>query len=182
MNRPSTKTMILGHPIIAVPVTLAGGVALFAGLYGGSVLMALLGGAVGSMALRASEQASKYRAWRAEWAAMGGETQPGVRGRRIVGVLLVAAIIVLVVARPDLIAIGAGYAVGWLRAHPVVLVPPALILAIVLFQFVRFFPRRQRRRADVVKVVAKPVLKCPTIEEAYRTLPDYCHALLRGQS
>lgn len=181
MNKPPAKVMLLGHPIVAVPVTLAGGIGLAAGLYGGSVPMAFLGGAVALSAMRASERAAKYRAWRVEWHAMSGEAPSGVSGRRVVGALLVAALMILVVARPDLIAVGAGYAAGWLWAHPIVLAPPALILAIVVFQFVRFFPRRQRRRSDVVRIVATPVLKSPTLEDAYRALPDYCHALLRGR-
>ena len=179
MNKPPAKVMLLGHPIVAVPMTLAGGGGLFAGIYGGSLFVALLGGAVTLTTLRASEQAAKYRAWRVEWDAMGGDRPSRASGGRIFGAVLMAAIILVVVARPGLLAYGAGYALGWLRAHPVALMVPVLILAILLARSVRFFPRRQRRTA-VVKVIAAPVLKSPSLEDAYRALPSYCLALLRG--
>jgi hypothetical protein len=48
----------------------------------------------------------------------------------------------------------------------------------------RFIRRRSRRRAGskVVTVVAKRILPVPTIADAYRALPPYCHALMKGQA
>lgn len=87
MKQPSTKTMILGHPGVAMPVMLAGAATLAAAFYGSNLLVGILGVAVVGTAQKAHEQARAYKAWQREWNGMapGGHT---VRKRGWCGVVV----------------------------------------------------------------------------------------------
>ena len=128
-----------------------------------------------------SKQASTGRG-KAAWDGMA-EHPPrrAAKPGRIVGVIAVAALTLMAYVRPQLLAYAAGYAVGWTRHQPWLLGLLGLLALGVLVQFVRCFPRRPKP-AKPVSVIARPILPVPTLADAYRALPPYCQALLRGRA
>ena len=179
MKRPATREMIVGHPVIALPMRAACGLMLLAALYQGNVFIGIMSSVVLAAVHRAAQQASAYRSWKAEWDSFDDRPRrvtatPGA----IIGVLLVAISILLIAGRPELIGYGAGFAAHWLLAHPIAFVPPCLLGLAVLFRFVRHWPRRTKAGLPVA-IVARSVIPVPSLVNAYRALPPYCQALLR---
>lgn len=181
MKRPSTKTLVVGHPVIAVPLTLTSGVCLLAGFQTGNSSAVLIGIALIAAVHNASQQASAYRAWQIEWDAMGdGPERRSVTPAGIFGVAAVAALALLGYAHLPSVAYWAGYSLGWVFGHRWLLAALGIVAIAILVQFMRHGLRRAKP-AKPVKVVAKRILSVPTIADAYRALPPYCHALLGGQ-
>jgi hypothetical protein len=181
MKRPATKIMVMGHPIVAVPMTLANGVILVAGFRTGNVVPVVIAIALIAGVQNARVQASAYRAWQAEWEAMGdGPTRRSVTPGGVLGVAVIATLMLVAFSRPQLLAYMAGYAVGWIGTQPWLLALLGLLALAVLVQFVRHFRRRAKPTKPVI-VIAQAILPVPTLADAYRALPPYCHALLRGQ-
>lgn len=181
MKRPATKTMVMGHPIVAVPLTLASGVTLVAGFQSGSALPVIIGIALIAGVQNARAQATAYRAWQAEWEAMGdGPARRRVTPGSFLGAAMIAALILLAFGSPQLLAHLAGYALGWMGTQRWLLALLGVVVLAVLVQFVRCYPRRAKP-AKPVAVIAQAILPAPTLADAYRALPPYCQALLRGQ-
>lgn len=181
MKRPATKTMVMGHPIVAVPMTLASGVTLVAGLQSGSPLPVFIAIALIAGVQKARAQASAYRAWQAEWDAMSdGPARRRVTPGSYLGAAMIAALVLLAFGSPQLLAYLVGFAFGWMGTQPWLLALLGLLALGVLVQFIRCYPRRARP-AKPVTVIAEAILPVPTLADAYRALPPYCQALLRGQ-
>lgn len=180
MNRPSTRTMVMGHPMIAVPVMLAGGVTLFAAFKASNLFLGLLAVAMLTTVRSASDQAAKYRAWKAEWDAM--DPNAPRRPKRLLRGLGAAAVAIVLLAASRLdshrVAYLAGYSLGWLGIHPAVLALPGLVGLAVLVRSIRRRPRRAPK-PEAVKIVARTILPVPTLDAAYASLPDYCRQVLR---
>ena len=179
MRRPATRTMLLGHPLVATPLTLGGTAGLFAALYGGAngsgLLPALFCVVVALTAHRASQQADAYKAWKREWDAMTPQAPPRVRRRPSAWTWIIGFIVVGVVglewlggADGRLMAWGAGFTLGGIG------------LAAVIVAAIRWLWRGRRRRPETfaVTVIARSVLPVPSLDGAYRALPDYCQRLL----
>ncbi len=181
MKRPATKTMVMGHPIVAVPMTLASGVTLVAGFQTGSPLPVIIAIALIAGLQKVRAQASAYRAWQAEWEAMGdGPARRRVTPGTFLGAAMIAALILLAFGSPQLLGYMVGFAFGWMGKQPWLLTLLGLLALGVLVQFVRYYPRRPKPGKPVT-VIAQAVLPVPTLAAAYRALPPYCHALLGGQ-
>lgn len=178
MKKPATKTMVIGHPLIAVPMTLTSGVVLIAGLQTGNLFPVLFAIPILAGVQTARAQASAYRAWKAEWDAMDdGPARRTVTLGSFLGVVVLATLMLVAFGMPRGLAYMAGYALGWMETHPWLL---ALLALGMLAQFVRHNPRRAKPTKPVT-VIAQAILPVPTLADAYRALPPYCHALLRGQ-
>lgn len=182
MKRPRTSTMLIGHPFVAIPLILVCAISMVAGVVtrnGGEALFIL---PIIMAVLNVSQQASAYRAWKAEWDAMGDEPpRRSISLRRILGSLLLLVMPFAAYAMRFKLASGVGYAVGWLTVTPWAMAGLGLL---VLVQVLRFICRCRPRKAsrNLVTVIAKPALPVPTTVDAYRALPPYCHDLLRRQS
>jgi len=177
MKRPATKTMVMGHPVIAVPLMLIGGITLLAGFHAGNLLIVIFAVAILGTVSKASEEASAYRAWEREWNGMAPTTprqRKRVWGRIVVLVASVALFGLMLSGGAS--ASDAAICIGLLASS-------VGIIAIVLRLVIRCLKRRRpgRTRSSVVAVVARPVMAAPNLADAYRALPPYCHALLRGQ-
>lgn len=177
MKRPSTSTLIVGHPLIAVPCI--GVVALF----GCAALFGHADGMVGVLALFMAawlqtewRTAARYRAWVREWNALNANYRPPrpIRATLIIlGKLLIAVPMVL--------------GCGWLLINfddpstPAKLITwllvggiPTLWLAALLLSRRKRRPRSQRW--IVTQALSRP-LPAPSAAEAYASLPDYCRPL-----
>jgi len=180
--RPTTKTLIVGHPIVAMPLLLASIACLLAGFRSGAAPPVIIGIAMIAAVNGAQRQANAYRAWKAEWDAMDGRPKaPRSSPGQWIGAVLLAALILVGCFRPSVLAYGAGFAVGWISHEPWLLGGLAALAVAIIVQFVRCWPRRPKA-ARPVTVVAKRILPVPSIADAYARLPDYCQALLRGRS
>jgi hypothetical protein len=121
--------------------------------------------------MRADEQVQAYRTWKRAWDAMGDDPLPSGRGGRVgrtlVGLTLIAAFVWYLASqtgRP-----GYDLALGWL-----VLGGVAMLVVAILAKW-RKVRRARPIKATVVTVVVKgPVLRVPTLAEAYRALPEHC--------
>lgn len=177
MKRPATKTMLIGHPAMAVPLMLIGGVTLLAGFHAGNLLIVIFAVAILGTVSKAGEEASAYRAWQREWNGMAPATpreRKRVWGR--IAILVLGAMLFGLMLSGGASVSDAAICIGLLAGG-------GGIITVALRLVIRCFRRRRPRRTRslVVAVVARPVMAVPNLADAYRALPPYCHALLRGQ-
>lgn len=176
MKRPATRTLIIGHPFVATPMTLACGAFVLAALVDGNASVLLLTLPVLVAVLGASQQAATYRAWVREWESMD-PTGPRrtLRWYRWLGLVVVAV--------GTLVLMGSGNATLHTIAGGVGMVVGGLAVFVVLWTALNWIVHRRRLRAGAfaVRVVAQPTMPVPSLAGAYRGLPSYCHALLASQ-
>jgi len=180
MKRPSIRSVVLGHPLVGVPVALASVGALyvcwFRGEEGGAVLGLIPVGMLCAVS-QASQEMTAYRAWKREWDAMAPPAPGRKPGRFMaaIGVLLSAAMLIGGVASSGDGAAIIHHLLGW----GVVLVPFLLGMVTVRL-LIRRLRRRYRRGAHAQpgKVIAKPIIAAPALPAAYAALPAYCQRLL----
>lgn len=176
MNRPPTQMMVMGHPLVATPMTLVAGVTLLAGFHAGNVLVVLIAIAIVGAIRTASDQARAYRQWKAEWDGMAGQvtarTGKPVWGRIAVlalGLALFALMLIGGASTSD-----AAICIGLLAGG-------ICMIAVMLRLAIRCLKGRRPIRAtkaEPVKVVAKTILPVPTLDAAYAALPEYCRQIL----
>lgn len=177
MKRPSTSTLIIGHPVVAAPCI--GSTALF----GCAALFGHADGIVGVLALFMAawlqtewRRAARYRAWMREWNALDANYRPprSIRATLIIlGKLLITVPIVL--------------GCGWLLINfddpstPAKLITFGLMAGISVLWLAAFIASRRKRRPrsqtwSVTQAISRP-LPAPSAAEAYALLPDYCRPL-----
>lgn len=176
-KKPPTQKMVMGHPLIATPMTLVAGVTLLAGFHAGNALIVLFAIAIVGAIRTASDQAGAYRQWKAEWDAMAGQA-PARKGKPVWGRI---AVLALGLALFAVMRIGgastsdAAICIGLLAGC-------IGMIAVILRLAIRCFKGRRPIRATksgTVKIVAKTILPVPTLDAAYAALPDYCRQILR---
>ncbi len=179
MRRPSTQTLIVGYPVVTIPL------ALFGGFFGFEVVIGNAPIWVGVITFiycgwlhQCYETASRYRAWLREWNALDPDYQPGrpvLRTLQFIGSLVVAAALFF----------------AWLKLGPAFADPQSPARAIAALAVVVWvlalaarllFHRRKKRAVTkdwiVTQAVERP-LPAPSADEAYASLPDYCRPLLK---
>lgn len=172
MKRPAVPTLLLGHPVVAVPLILGGLALLWAcwqrgseGVITGIVTLICL-----ARVITASEQVSHFRAWKRAWEGMGEAHPTSSRWRWAGGVACLGLLAIYGAKQlpPD-----------QLRVAIAVL---AIMLALVmLWAGIRWARRRmpRGRRRDCVSVAARtPLMRAPKLQAAYRALPPYCEHVL----
>jgi len=180
MKRPSSRTMLLGSPILAAPVTLLAISTLYVSWLGGSEGTSLgpCGFAILAATARAAREAAAYRQWQAEWDAMGdGPRVRKVTLGRFLGAVAIAVLLLIGYGQPSLLAYGLGYVLGWASHQPWLLAGLGVVVLAVVARVIRRWPHRPRA-VKPVTVVARPILPVPSIADAYARLPDYCQRLL----
>lgn len=178
MKEPATRTMFFGHPVIALPMMLAGAATLAAAFYGSNLLVGAIGVAVLGAAQKAYGEAKAYKAWKLEWDGMA----PGSRApARKLGWRFWATVVFGVIwfglacaggQNPSDALVGTAGLTG--------LFAVALVVVTAAFRFARR-GRRPAAKSAVVAVVARPVMPTPSLTDAYRALPPYCHTLMGVQ-
>lgn len=196
MNRPSLSARLAGQPPVAI-VLFIGYAAVVLGWYQGHVAWWLAVGAVAAAfrTLGALRSMRRYKAWLAEWQAMGGVeeptpplTRPGRRWMLVTGAALLLLIIPMCMSQP-------GTAPGlWDGALLALWLVDCLWL---VFMFARVVLRRRtgggKARAEVAasKAEAAPrdeatpiswlvgrAASSPSRADAERELPEYCARLI----
>lgn len=179
MMRPRTQTLVVGHPVVTVPLL---GLTGFMGYvftdsqgFGWGTLAAIV---FASWVAKCSGVAARYRAWRREWDALDPHYQPPqpirktllfIRGILVAGAILAAASWLI-----------ANYSDPNSAAHWIApLIIPALLALWVLAWITRWRTRRVVAPKDfvVTQAIARP-LPAPSVAEAYARLPDHCRPLL----
>lgn len=185
MSRPPLLVRVAGSPLPAV-LLFAGYAATVAGWYEGQVVwwLALMAVAASLRTLGAVGQVRRYKAWLAEWNAMGVVEQPRPKVKRgnlrrafITGAALLALAIPTCLPSLQGSDAGRGAAVMlWLAA--------CVYLGMVMLRGIA--RRRARRRKAEPDAVAAPVVawmlgrasSSPSRVEAARKLPEYSSRLL----
>lgn len=175
MKRPPANVMIVGHPLIATPMLLASGAMLLAGLKDGILFIVLTALVLLVGVGGAYNQASAYRAWALEWSAMAPQEAPRVVRQPPAWLTI-------------LVLTGCIFAALWYHGEaPQVALRHVAELGIgiaaiaIPWAAIRRLGRRRRGRSSTVTIVARPVMAVPSLTDAYRALPPYCHALLQGR-
>lgn len=178
MNRPPLQTRVSGHPVSVFLVGSLVALSLCVVVSNTDAWpMLLICGLTMNRVMQAHEAVIAYQHWQAEWDAMAPDhTPPRRRSRRGLAVVLFM-----------MFAIFTGYTLdGAAVRHAAPAVALFAVLGAVIAtlwlcgRWIRRC-RRSRRRSFVVTVIARAVMPAPKLVDAYRTLPPYCHALLRGQ-
>ena len=174
MKRPSTRTLFMGHPVVATPMTLACGSCLFAAIVNGSSSVVVLILPVLIAVLKASRETASYREWMREWDAMGGGPRPSAwRWLRWPGAIAVAM--------GTLVLVGSGRTVLAPLAEVVGGVVALLVAIVIPWTVIRWLLHLRHRRhsgAFAVQIIAQPVMQAATLNDAYRALPPHCVAML----
>ena len=131
------------------------------------VMLGLWCGTIG----KASERVTAYRAWKAEWDMLDGQAPRSARRGTLIGLLVV----LLIAAIPTLAKLPpATQNAGTLAA----------LLLVVAFFVLRALWRRvgtrrpRRAKREIVTVVVKaPIFPVPTLDAAFRALPEHCRQL-----
>ena len=121
-----------------------------------------------SSVMKAEERVRAYRQWKREWDSLGNTT-PRRRAHPLIGLalglLLTAFIAAPATMRPAMLA-GAFVA--------------ALVFLILFLclRMVRAIRRRRSAKAEIVAIcVGAPVMRVPTLQQAFAALPDHCKRL-----
>lgn len=179
MTKPGFLSYLIGNPVSALIITLGAMYLTYQAAMGAaSWVVAIIAIIVALWAGKAYERVEKYRLWKLEWDAMGGQVRapgvPNIPGLRL-GLGLVAW------------ALGA-FGVLSLAGQPGMEIPVFLFwLAtglMVVVAIYRLFKRSGKRKArDVTVSWCLPAARnANEAQQAYGQLPDYCHALFRAQS
>lgn len=172
MMKPSTQSMLMGHPLVVLPVA----VGTLATLYAWSqnaeawwlaiVMLAFMG-----RVMKASEARRDYLQWKREWDAMDPNPASRMRPAHVAGMLGCALLLVAGAASDQ---VGLGAAVGGLIL--------GAFLWLMLWGFYAAWKQRPRHRArtatPVRLAIARPVLPAMALAESYAALPPYCRAVL----
>lgn len=176
MREPPIATRFFGHPIVAVPLTLAGfGIGYLCLQSNGGGFFPGVATLVGLLMLgKAAQHRDAYRAWKRAWDGMAAPRSDRFAGswKKPLGVVLVAAMLFYMASqahRPEY-----QLAFGWMVVFGV---GAALFLLVCRLRGTR--PAgRSKASGDLVRVIAKPVMGAPSLDAAYRTLPTYCRQVM----
>lgn len=169
MKPPEWKDAVLGHPAAGLPIV---GLSCFI-LYLWSNDMALWPAGIGAIiSLRAVALASakryKYRAWKRAWDSYADTPQRrAMPNKHIIGVTLCIVVIGLLMGQPAQVQ----HAVALLGITAGV----AILILLGLRRLAQASGRRRTSRTQTVTIcVRRPVFPVPTLEDAFRALPDHC--------
>lgn len=171
MNRPPFKTRLAGHPMIALPMTIAAlgsGYATWADIQAWPLAALML--PLAGWSLEANTVMARYKAWKRQWedlAPAKASHAPANRKPWAVGVMI-AATFAYVAAHADQPSYG--FALGWM------VIGLAVLVAAMLWRKRR--PRRAPPNDLATVIIRRPLMPVPSLQEAYRRLPPYCLRLL----
>lgn len=174
MREPSTQTRILASPPVffgswafvlwltyiwwqGAPIVLGLGIAI-------AFLMRVM---------QADEQVRAWKAWKREWDAMSALPPRPRRWPTLVGMALGVPFTSLLFYAGQ--HGGAQAIIGVI----LVIVGPLLVIGLALKTLGWAMRRRPAQTVTVTVCVRRPLLPVPSIESAYRGLPDHCRAIMR---
>lgn len=186
MSRPTLLVRIAGSPLGAFLLFLVYA-AVIAGWYEGQVVWWLALGSVGAAirTLSAVGRVRRYKAWQAEWNAMGAreESAPQNRDKRGARRSVFLASLLLLAIPMCLPYLGGNE--EWRTALSLLWVVACLfVVGLALRSITRRVSKRLKSRREVVYAPVKWMLgrasSSPSRTEAARKLPEYCTRLLNS--
>lgn len=184
MNRPPFRTRVEGHSVtvFVTGALLAFGVYAFFQNSDIWPMTAILG-LMMHRVMQAHEAVIAYARWQAEWESLAPDRGgTGRRARRWPLVLTLGLFLTgFIMLQGDSDALAHAAFVAGPVALVLTLLAAAIAVPVLLGRWLWKRRRRARAGAFVVTVIARPSMQTPTLADAYKTLPPYCHALLRGQ-
>jgi hypothetical protein len=185
MSRPPLITRVAGSPLPAV-LLFAGYAAIIAGWYEGQLTwwLALMAAGASVRTISAVARVRRYKAWLAEWNAMGRTEQPAPKPKR--GSrrwIFITGAVLLLLAIPASSPYMQGNDTAWAAAVTVWIAAFVYLAGVVLRRITR---RRTKRSKVEAKAEAAPVVECmlgrasgsPSRADAARQLPKYTNRLL----
>ena len=176
MREPPVKVLILGSPFVAVPVLGLCGLMLYVCFQNPDAwplgVAALI---VGTLTGKAQDTAIQYRRWQRAWNSLAEPREARSPMPRLVSALIA----VLVIGGFMLADQGgtAGPAGGALALVGLMALPIALLVMIA--KRWRSKARRAAPTVEPVKVaVTRPVFAVPSLEAAYRSLPEHSQKVM----
>jgi hypothetical protein len=174
MKAPPPAVQFVGHPLIAGPIMLAGcPFALLCAIHGSDGLfLALIMAVILNRVMQANSRATEYRTWKRAWDGMDDKPARPKQG--------------MAIARVVVAALAGLFALTHLHdpqiQASIVLIGLALSIWAVVKVCRRFGMGSARRSrsasADRVTVAVRgPLLPVPSLEQAFRLLPDHCQCL-----
>jgi hypothetical protein len=177
MNKPPLKTMLLGHPVIGLPIYAVSAFVLYCCTQDSGLWLFGVGALVAITTTQAAgQQADAYRNWKRAWDAMSDDPQRPARWPAMVGTVLVAALALLIAGHADRLA--NSLVQGWL---PIIVGGGVALLA--MLSMMRWLSRRRAKvnTATVAVAISRPIFAVPDMVQCYRSLPEHCQSLLRQQ-
>ncbi|MFN3457867.1 MAG: hypothetical protein ACK4Z8_09865 [Novosphingobium sp.] len=172
MKKPSTQSMMMGHPVVALPVAVATLATLYAWSQNSEVWwLAIVMLAFMGRVMKANEARRDYLQWKREWDAM--DPNPALRMRAVhVAGMVGSALLLVAGAASDQVGLGA--AVGGLIL--------GAFLWLMLWGFYAAWKQRPRHRArtatPVRLAITRPVLPALSLADCYAALPAHSRAVL----
>jgi hypothetical protein len=186
MTRPSLLVRVTGSPLPALLLFLCYA-AVIAGWYEGQVVWWLALGSVGAAfrTLSAVGRVRRYKAWMAEWNAMGAREESAPRGKQKRGARhwVLIAVLLLLAIPASLPYLGGND--EWRTALSLLwVVACVFVVGLALRSIIRRIARRFKSQREVVNAPVKWMLgrasSSPSRTEAARKLPEYCTRLLNS--
>jgi hypothetical protein len=187
MSRPPFLVRVAGSPLPALVLLMCCALVV-AGWYQGDVVWWLALAAVGASlrTLSAVGRVRRYRAWLAEWNAMGTPEQPHPKKEKRGGrrrVFITGAVVLLLLALPAGLRHLQGNEQRGMALTLLLIIACVSLLGVMLRSIAR---RMTKRRKAEPEAVAAPVAEwmlgrassSPTRAEAARKLPEYTSRLL----
>ena len=185
MKRPTLRTRLVGHPLVATPMMLLG---LFAGyqwFVGAMNDLAMLAIVIPSVwASSAFNRVEHYRVWKAKWNAMAGDAKParqltavGIgRLRKCLGIVIAGSAVLYAIGHSDQPEYAAALGLGIIGAS----------LVALFFLARRMFGHSAKGVSDRISPVSICVrgatLPVPSLSSAYARLPEHCRQLLQASA
>lgn len=177
MKRPATRTMVMGHPLVATPIQLIGlGMMILFFRVGFDALIPglIIAWAMGE-SIRASEEVQAYKRWKAEWDGLADPADlPPFR--RVLHLGMGFGVLLAIFGVMAKTASGNGdLALGW------TVIIGFLATAFFMLRWIaRAFRSRRSRPAKAVPVtvVAKTIMPPVPLADAYAMLPEHCRRIL----
>lgn len=177
MRQPPHRVLLLGHPVVAMPVL---GLCAFL-LYGWSQHPEAwpVGGAAllfGGWTMRACETANQYRAWRKAWDSMAEPIARRALSNHL-GKLVIAALVVGGFTLADMGAIPGG--TGSALMGIAIVAAPLATLAMLMKRWRSSKARRTTAQVEPVRIaITRPAFPMPSLEDAYASLPEHSQRVM----
>lgn len=183
MREPPVKVRVLGHPLVALPIFGLCALTLYAWSQQPDAWPLGIGAIIAALwTAKAQETANQYRRWRKAWDSMA---EPAARGAALPQ-LAKGLIALLVVGGYVLVDLG-GLAVpaggGQALVGLAVLGIPLIVIAMLAKRLWSGRSRRAQRAAKTVPVriaIARPIFPIPSLDAAYRSLPEHSQRAMRS--
>lgn len=177
MREPPARVRFFGHPVVSIPTVGLCGLVIYGWSQNPGAIVIGVAALVGLVwTAKASHARSQYRAWRRAWDNMAEPRASRSQMPRVVSGLIALAVI----GGFALSEIGIGADIGPPLAGLAILGGVGVAIAVAIWALTKRLRSRKARRAMrdrrdcVTVVVTRPLMPVPSLDEAYKALPQHC--------